>query len=117
MDGPLGHATTSTLSQGNKWYSRTEFRLNMKAELTLPGYLRKFLYILLASALEIRAKWQFAKGQIISHLFLVSSISSEKRTNTSRHSSKKNSFVHFLEEFEDTKNHFEINWPLFPDNI
>lgn len=25
-------------------------------ELTLPGYLRKFLYILFASALEIRAK-------------------------------------------------------------
>ena len=53
-----------------------------------------------------------AKGQIILKWFLASSISSNKRTKTSRHSSKKNSFVRFLEEFEDAKNHFEINWPL-----
>ena len=52
---------------------------------------------------------EFGKGQIISKLFLVSSISSKKRTKISRHSSKKNSFVCFLEEFEDAKNHFEIN--------
>ena len=32
--------------------------------------------------------------------------------NKSSSSSKKNSFVRFLEEFEDTKNHFKINWPL-----
>ena len=58
------------ISQSNKWYSRTEFGHNMKAslgshetsliELTLPGYPRKFLYILFASALEVREKWQLA---------------------------------------------------------
>ena len=26
--------------------------------------------------------------------------------------SKKNSFGRFMEEFEDIKNHFKINWPL-----
>ena len=31
---------------------------------------------------------------------------------TSRQSSKKNSFVRFLEEIDDTKNHFEIIGPL-----
>ena len=36
----------------------------------------------------------------------------KNRMKTTRHGSKKNSFVCFLEEFEDTKNHFEINWPL-----
>ena len=25
---------------------------------------------------------------------------------------KSNSFVHFLEEIDDPKSHFEINWPL-----
>ena len=54
----------------------------------------------------------FGKGQIISKWFLVSSISSEKRTKTSPHSSKNNSSTYFLEEFEDTKFFFEINWPL-----
>ena len=43
---------------------------------------------------------------------MVSLISSKKRTKTSRHSSKKTLFVHLLEEFEDTKNHFKINWLL-----
>ena len=60
----------------------------------------------------IKLKFMFSKGQIISKWFVVSLISSKKRTKTSRHSSKKNSFVRFLEEFKDTKNHFEINWPL-----
>ena len=36
----------------------------------------------------------------------------KKRTKTSHHSSKKNLFIGFLEEFEDNKNHFEFNWPL-----
>ena len=41
-----------------------------------------------------------------------SSISSKKRTKTSRILVKTNSFVRFLEEIDDPKNHFEITWPL-----
>ena len=36
----------------------------------------------------------------------------QKTNEKSSYSSKKNLFVCFLEEFEDAKNHFEINWPL-----
>ena len=41
-----------------------------------------------------------------------SSISSKKRTKTSRILVKTNSFVCFLEEIHDPPNHFEITWPL-----
>ena len=44
--------------------------------------------------------------------FLGSSISSKKRTKRSRIVVKTNSFVRFLEEMDDPKNHFEINLPL-----
>ena len=57
-------------------------------------------------------KTYLSKGQIISKLFLVSFISSKRRMKTSYHSSKKTTFVCFLEEFEDTKNYFKINWLL-----
>ena len=33
-------------------------------------------------------------------------------TKTSRLVVKMNSFVHYLEEIDDLKNHFEMNWPL-----
>ena len=36
----------------------------------------------------------------------------KKRTKTSLIVVKLNSFVHFLEEIDNPKNHFEINWPL-----
>ena len=59
------------------------------------------------------------KGQLISNVFLVSSVSSKKRTKTSRPEVsysiivvKSNSFVRFLEEIDDPKNQFEIKWPL-----
>ena len=52
------------------------------------------------------------KGQLISKSFLRSSISSKKRTKTRRSVVKTNSFIRFLEEIDDTKNHFEITWPL-----
>ena len=41
-----------------------------------------------------------------------SSISSKKQTKTHRIVVKTNLFVHFLEENDDPKNHFEIKWPL-----
>ena len=49
------------------------------------------------------------KGQLISKWFLESLISSKKRTKTIRIVVKTNSFVRFLEEIDDSKNHFEIN--------
>ena len=36
----------------------------------------------------------------------------QKRTKTSHILKKPNSFVRFLEEINDSKNHFEITWPL-----
>ena len=50
-----------------------------------------------------------SKGQLISKWFLGSSISSKKRTKTSLIVVNLNSFVRFLEEINDPKNHFEIN--------
>ena len=52
------------------------------------------------------------KGQLISKWFLVSSNSSKKRTNELFFLLWRLTFVHFLEEIEDTKNHFKIIWPL-----
>ena len=52
------------------------------------------------------------KGQVISKGFSVSSISSKKRTKTSRIVVKSNSFVRFLEELTAWQFAFEINWPL-----
>ena len=43
---------------------------------------------------------------------MVSSLSSKKRTKTSRTVVKTNSFVRFLEEMSASKNHFEFAWPL-----
>ena len=43
---------------------------------------------------------------------MVSSISSKKKSTWGIIVVKSNSFVRFLEEIEDIKNHFEINWPL-----
>ena len=43
------------------------------------------------------------KGQLFSKRFLGSSISSRKRTKTSRHVSKTNLFVRFLEEIDAPK--------------
>ena len=54
----------------------------------------------------------FAKGQLISKWFLVSSNSSKKRMNEFFLLLQRHVFVRFLEEIEDTKNHFEIIWPL-----
>ena len=52
------------------------------------------------------------KGQLISKWFLVSSNSSKKRTNEFFFLLWRHVLVHFLEEIEDTKNHFKIIWPL-----
>ena len=52
--------------------------------------------------------WANYKGKLISKRFLGSSISSKKRTKTSRILVKTNSFVRFLEEIDEPKNHFEI---------
>ena len=46
------------------------------------------------------------------NVFLVSSISSKKRTKTHRIVVKTNSFVWFFEEFTAWPFAFEINWPL-----
>ena len=56
--------------------------------------------------------YEYTKGQIISKWFLVSSNSSKKRTNEFFLLLWRLVFVRFLEEIEDTKNHFEIIWPL-----
>ena len=56
------------------------------------------------------------KGQLISKCFLVPSLSSKKRTKTSRHVVKTNLFVCFLEETSAWKNYFEFVWPL-PTNL
>ena len=49
------------------------------------------------------------KGQIISKRFFVAEDSPKKRMKTRRILVKTNSFVCFLEEIDDLKNHFEIN--------
>ena len=49
------------------------------------------------------------KGQFRND-FLGSSISSKIRTKTSRILVKTNSFVRFLEEFDDPISHFEVNF-------
>ena len=46
------------------------------------------------------------------NVFLVSSLSSKKRTKSSQQVVKSNLFVHFLEETSAWKNHFEFVWPL-----
>ena len=56
------------------------------------------------------------KGQIISKWFF-GVFDFLQKTNENKSTwgiivVKSNSFVHFLEEIEDTKNHFEIIWPL-----
>ena len=56
------------------------------------------------------------KGQIISKWFF-GVFDFLQKTNENKSTwgiivVKSNSFVRFLEEIEDTKNHFEINWPL-----
>ena len=76
------------------------------------------LHILVHTTIEFLAdnwsntKFHANKGQVISKWFLGSSISSKKRTKTRRIVVKMNSFVRFLDEIDDPKNHFEINWPL-----
>ena len=52
------------------------------------------------------------KVRYFRNVFLVSSISSKKRTKTSRIVVKSNSFVRFLKEFVAWQFAFEINWPL-----
>ena len=57
-----------------------------------------------------------AKGQIISKWFF-GVFDFLQKTNENKSTwgiivVKSNSFVRFLEEIEDTKNHFEIIWPL-----
>ena len=56
--------------------------------------------------------FNWTKGQLISIWFLVSSNSSKKWTNEFFLLLWRLVFVRFLEEIEDTKNHFEIIWPL-----
>ena len=53
-----------------------------------------------------------AKGQMISKCFLVSADSSKKQTKEFDLLPWRLVFVHFLEESEDTKKHFDIIWPL-----
>ena len=48
------------------------------------------------------------KGQMISKRFFLAEDSPKKRTKTRRILVKTNSFVRFLEEIDDPKNHFEI---------
>ena len=54
----------------------------------------------------------FDKGQVISKGLLVSSNSPKKQTNEFLFTTTTKSFIRFLGEFEDTKNPFEITWPL-----
>ena len=61
-------------------------------------------------------KHQNAKGQLISKWFF-GSVNFLQKTNENKSTwgiivVKSNSFVHFFEEIDDPKNHFEINWPL-----
>ena len=53
-----------------------------------------------------------SKGQVISKRFLGSSISSKKPTKKFVFTTMRIVFVRFLEEIDDLKKHFEINWPL-----
>ena len=54
----------------------------------------------------------YVKVSYFQIVFLVSSLSTKKRTKTNRQVVKSNFFVNFLEETLAWKNHFEINWPL-----
>ena len=60
--------------------------------------------------------FKFAKGQLISKWFFgVVDFLQKMNKNKSTWgiiAVKSNLFVHFLEEIDDPKNHFEINWPL-----
>ena len=65
---------------------------------------------------ESRNIWQYPKGQLISKSFF-GVIDFLQKTNENKSTwgiivVKSNLFIRFLEETDDPKNHFEINWPL-----
>jgi hypothetical protein len=76
--------------------------------------LKKYIYIY--KRLNIQLFCADAKGQLISKWFF-GVVDFLKKTNENKSTwgiivVKSNSFVHFLVEIDDPKNHFEIKWPL-----
>ena len=65
------------------------------------------MYVLIY--LLLKKKTYAAKGQLISKWFFEVVNFLQKTNENNSHTSKTNSFVHFLEEIDDPKNYFEIN--------
>ena len=57
-------------------------------------------------------RFKLSKGQTNSKLFFQAEVFSKKRTNKFDFTTCRLVFVRFLEESEDAKRHFEINWPV-----
>ena len=82
----------------------------------MSDFLLHFCDVRMLSRCRVSIIFLCINGQTKSKWIFSSDVSSKKRTNefdfTIMISSGRLVFVRFLEEIDDPKNHFEINWPL-----